>query len=154
MKKKQEKQSMSQNKEKCSLMRIAFFCCLPWFQMIVNFGWEKHYVFSWSLTTLFKYMCGGRRNEIGWKIGVLLTTNLCNAICSFFSHLLHYKNINYSNWLAFPPNCYVSRRPEQHTEDSEAQWLNIADYPVGREQILEKWKTRGRKKKGKWRESR
>ena len=44
----------------------------------------------------------------------------------------------------------VSRRPAQLTENSEAQWMNtdgFIQWVVGREQILEKWKTRGRKKK-------
>jgi len=50
----------------------------------------------------------------------------------------------------------VSRRPAQLTENSEAQWMNtdgFIQWVVGREQILEKWKTRGRKKK-RWEESR
>lgn len=130
MKKKQENQSMSQNKEKYSLTEIAFFRCVPSFQMIVNFGWEKHYVYSWYLTTLVKHVCRGGRNETGWRIGVLLTTNLCNAFCSFYSHLLHSKNINDPNWLAFPPNCsLVSRRPAQLTGTcrstmDEHSWLS------------------------------
>lgn len=139
--KKMRNKTLSQNKEKCSQTGTVFFCCVLWFQRLVSSGWEENYVYSWTLTTLFTHVCGGGGNERGWRIGLLLTTNF-----PLHFQLLRYENINYLNWLVFPPNCSLSPG-DQHgsLEDSEAQQMNTTDSPLGGE----KWKT-GRKKKGKW----
>lgn len=48
--------------------------------------------------------------------------------------------------LPFPQTALLSPG-DQHSslEHAEAQWLNTADYPLGEDQILEKWKTSRRK---------
>lgn len=101
---KRQHDCMNQNQRKNSLKETACFCCVPCFQTIVSVGSEKHLVYSWNLTTLFKHVRGSGGN--GTENRCLISdTNLYNAICPFFSHLLHYKNINYPVDCAFSPNC-------------------------------------------------